>query len=49
MKPEEDDPKGILERLIEGMKEGGLEEETQTTFVKVRAHLLGEIETPKVM
>ena len=46
--PEEDDPKGTLERLIEGV-EKELGEEAKTAFATVKALLSKVIETPKVM
>jgi len=47
-KPEDDDPKGTLERWIEGV-EKELGEEAKTAFAKVKALLLKEVETSKVM
>lgn len=47
-KPEDDDPKDTLERLIEGV-EKELGEEAKTAFTKVKALLLEAIESLKVM
>lgn len=47
--PEVDDPKGTLERMIEGMGPGGLGVEAQKVFGKVKTLLLEAIESPKVV